>query len=722
MPRTAVGADHETEYEKIRRENMLSNQKLLEGLMLQKMDCPTGLAAGFAVLGVDEPKPKPKAKKAPKPKVVKPKAEAEDGETVEREGTGSRRSARQASKPVVSYAKDGEGIVDRSKMPKMVSRPDKQWNEDDSDEGEEGEGKVRVNKLVGRVHDPKTFGLIPGVPIGSWWETRAECSAAAIHAPFVAGISGGPEGAYSVALSGGYDDDIDMGDAFTYTGSGGRDLKGTAKNPKNLRTAPQSSHQSFEHSFNKALKVSSETRKPVRVIRGFKLPGVYAPETGYRYDGLYIVERAWMDRGNNPKGWKVCKFAFRRIPGQPPIPVKGKTSKTPATAKDVEMKDTEEDETDGREGKEETEAEEEQAEKEEQAESEEDEEPEEKPKKGRGRPKSKVEAKSKPGPKTKSDAEEQEEEGEEEKPAPKKRGRKPKVEATESTVEVEDKPKRGRKPGPKPKQEEPESEEEPPTKRKPGRPKSKVRSEPESSESVSKRGRKPKAKSEPEEEDDDEESVPPAKKSKVEEASKKRGRPPKNKYKNVYFHKQTKNTWARDDPAILWLVSAALCVSAIAWGLVYSLSPFEIIKLSLLMVIRDFILSGAVVATIVWGFSNTLLLSPSQSPPTKVEWAYTFDVHTNAFFPVFLILHGLQLVLLPVVSRDGWIWMWMGNSVWVVGLTMYVYVTYLGLNALPFLIRTELLLFPLLPLFAAYAVSLLGFNVARWALQVYFGS
>ncbi|KDN35502.1 hypothetical protein RSAG8_11540, partial [Rhizoctonia solani AG-8 WAC10335] len=217
-------------------------------------------------------------------------------------------------------------------------------------------------------------------------------------------------------------------------------------------------------------------------------------------------------------------------------------------------------------------------------------------------------------------------------------------------------------------------------------------------------------------------------------------------YKNVYFHKQTKNTWARDDPAILWLLSAALCVSAVAWGLVYYLSPFEIIKLALLMVIRDFLFSGAVVATIVWyvlptlapirpysqktstdrplyrAFSNTLLLSPSQSPPTKVEWAYTFDVHTNAFFPVFLILHGLQLVLLPVVSRDGWIWLWMGNSVWVVGLTMYIYVTYLGLNALPFLIRTELLLFPLLPLFAAYAVSLLGFNVAKWALQVYFGS
>ena len=95
-----------------------------------------------------------------------------------------------------------------------------------------------------------------------------------------------------------------------------------------LRTAPQSSDQSFEHSFNKALKVrlshlffitllhpqqiSSETRKPVRVIRGFKLPSPYAPFEGYvlvsfhndaflklrsryRYDGLYTVEEVSFD-------------------------------------------------------------------------------------------------------------------------------------------------------------------------------------------------------------------------------------------------------------------------------------------------------------------------------------------------------------------------------------------------------------------------------------------
>ena len=72
----------------------------------------------------------------------------------------------------------------------------------------------------------------------------------------MAGISGNPiEGAWSIALSGGYPDDVDLGVAFTYTGCGGRDLKGTRQNPKNLRTAEQTSHQSFDWPLNAAIKV-----------------------------------------------------------------------------------------------------------------------------------------------------------------------------------------------------------------------------------------------------------------------------------------------------------------------------------------------------------------------------------------------------------------------------------------------------------------------------------
>jgi E3 ubiquitin-protein ligase UHRF1 len=220
--------------------------------------------------------------------------------------SGLRRSLRNAGKEIPDY--QGES---HEQSPRPVT----------ARVGVDHDGDPRRPSGI-RLHDPTTFGDIPGVPVGTWWETREDCSNDAIHAPWVAGISGSDKGAYSVALSGGYEDDIDMGDYFTFTGSGGRALKGTKTNPKNLRTAPQSSDQSFEHSFNKALKISSETRKPVRVIRGFKLPSPYAPFEGYRYDGLYTVEEAWMEQGLNDGGYLVCKFAFRRVPGQSSLQIK----------------------------------------------------------------------------------------------------------------------------------------------------------------------------------------------------------------------------------------------------------------------------------------------------------------------------------------------------------------------------------------------------------------
>jgi len=216
---------------------------------------------------------------------------------------GLRRSSRKVGKTPPDYQAKSQ-----TQLPRMVARKIGVDHERDP------------NRRSGkRIHDPKIFGDIQGIPIGTWWESREDCSNDAVHAPWVAGISGSPEGAYSVALSGGYEDDVDLGDCFTFTGSGGRALRGTKANPKNLRTAPQSSDQSFENSSNRALKVSSETGRPVRVIRGFKLNSPYAPSEGYRYDGLYVVENAWMEPGLNDGGFLVCKFIFRRLPGQPPL-------------------------------------------------------------------------------------------------------------------------------------------------------------------------------------------------------------------------------------------------------------------------------------------------------------------------------------------------------------------------------------------------------------------
>ena len=73
---------------------------------------------------------------------------------------------------------------------------------------------------------------------------------------------------------------------MSFAGAGGRDLKGTKTNTKNLRTAPQSKNQTPDGP-NAALIASVRTRNPVRVIRGYKLNSLYAPESGYRYDGKF---------------------------------------------------------------------------------------------------------------------------------------------------------------------------------------------------------------------------------------------------------------------------------------------------------------------------------------------------------------------------------------------------------------------------------------------------
>jgi putative restriction endonuclease len=64
----------------------------------------------------------------------------------------------------------------------------------------------------------------PGYPEGSEFASRDELNKTGVHRPTQAGISGAAdEGADSIVVSGGYEDDRDNGDEIIYTGHGGRD-------------------------------------------------------------------------------------------------------------------------------------------------------------------------------------------------------------------------------------------------------------------------------------------------------------------------------------------------------------------------------------------------------------------------------------------------------------------------------------------------------------------
>ena len=67
-------------------------------------------------------------------------------------------------------------------------------------------------------------------------------------------------------------------------------------------------------------------------------------------------------------------------------------------------------------------------------------------------------------------------------------------------------------------------------------------------------------------------------------------------------------------------------------------------------------------------FSNNVLLAPpthSTAADSKVEWAYAFDVHTNAFFPLYLTLYLGQLFLVPLLLKNNWVCLWLGNTLYL---------------------------------------------------------
>jgi|TARA_B110000879_G_scaffold75519_1_gene105311 putative restriction endonuclease len=138
------------------------------------------------------------------------------------------------------------------------------------------------------------FGELENIKVGQIFKDRDELSKARVHGPTMSGIWGREsEGACSIVLSGGYEDDIDDLNYILYTGQGGQDKPG----------GKQVSNQEFVRG-NKALVLSQKYNLPVRVTRGHQIPN--GPIKGYRYDGLYYVNK--FERIKGKGGFYICRF------------------------------------------------------------------------------------------------------------------------------------------------------------------------------------------------------------------------------------------------------------------------------------------------------------------------------------------------------------------------------------------------------------------------------
>lgn len=214
----------------------------------------------------------------------------------------------------------GEKLKESKKKAKMASASSS--SQRDWGKGMACVGRTKQCTIVPSNH----YGPVPGIPVGTLWKFRVQVSESGIHRPHVAGIHGrSNDGAYSLVLAGGYEDDVDDGNEFTYTGSGGRDLSG------NKRTAEQSCDQKLTN-MNRALALNCnapvndkdganskdwKAGKPVRVVRSSKgrKHSKFSPEDGNRYDGIYKVVKYWPEKGKS--GFLVWRYLLRRNDDEP---------------------------------------------------------------------------------------------------------------------------------------------------------------------------------------------------------------------------------------------------------------------------------------------------------------------------------------------------------------------------------------------------------------------
>lgn len=194
---------------------------------------------------------------------------------------------------------------------------------------------------------------------------------------------------------------------------------------------------------------------------------------------------------------------------------------------------------------------------------------------------------------------------------------------------------------------------------------------------------------------------------------------PQQVYRNFQYRKETKAQFARDDPAFLVLLAATLLLTSAGFSLTLGLHFLGFVKFLVYVVVVDLVAVGLVIATALHALANSLV--KPQHRGQDVEWGFCFDVHLNAFFPILVILHFLQLfVYHTLIETDWFLSTLLGNSMWLVALGYYIYITFLGYSSLNILNRTNYFLAPLPVLLLLYILSLaIGWNLSRSLMEFY---
>ena len=209
-----------------------------------------------------------------------------------------------------------------------------------------------------------------------------------------------------------------------------------------------------------------------------------------------------------------------------------------------------------------------------------------------------------------------------------------------------------------------------------------------------------------------------------------------------------------------------MCVSSLAWGIGFSKGLGGIAKLIAWSVFVDYFFIGFVISTLCWLVATYVLSSSSSSPDSSqdsplpstlkearrqqrhsssssnsnnnfsngggsrygtpggsVEWLYSFDVHCNGFFPVFIMTHVVQYVVAPLLFTGSFFSALLANALYGASYVYYFYVTFLGYQSLPFVKKADAFLYPAAVLALALVIlTLFKFNTSLFLSNFYFGN
>ncbi|EXB63681.1 hypothetical protein L484_027024 [Morus notabilis] len=163
---------------------------------------------------------------------------------------------------------------------------------------------------------------------------------------------------------------------------------------------------------------------------------------------------------------------------------------------------------------------------------------------------------------------------------------------------------------------------------------------------------------------------------------------------------ETKNQWARDDPAFVVICSLLLAVATMAYCAAYDHSAGHAVFVVISVLLFHFLIMGILLATFCWFITNSYLREEAPNSHVveqRVEWQvlYAFDVHCNSFFPMFVMLYVIHYFLSPLLIAHGFIPVLLSNLLFMVAASYYHYLNFLGYDVLPFLEKTAFFLYPI---------------------------